>query len=591
MAECRWRRIAGLLVPAGLGLALAGCTGSGQSEAIRSYEVDVEAAPDGSLTVEETIDYDFADEERHGLLRSIPDRAPYEQTRDRRYPISDVTVQSPTGAPAQTEVTTEDGVTTIQVGDPDTEVTGRHTYVLTYRVAGVADPGDDGDRLAWNAVGADWEVPVDRAEVRLAGPPGSVPASGDCVRGEQGDATPCPADVGAGGELRATAEGLAPGEGVTVSATFPTGTFPGSAPVLEDTFSPARAFRLTPATAGLALGGLLLLALPAVLRSRRDRPRAGLDASGEAPQLTPPQDARPAQLGTLLDGRAERHEVTATLLDLAVRGHLRIEELDDPDADRADGDPPADWRLLRVHGADRRALRRYEQQLLDAVFADGDEVAMSDLQSGFATTQAAVSRSAYADVVELGWFVADPAATRNRWYGIGAALLLGGMLLTIVLAATGTWALAGTGVALAGLVILGVAGRMPQRTAAGEEVRRQTRSFRASLAATDPTWLTEGRRVADLPGAARTDVAIRYLPYAVALGVAGEWQEALQRSGPGPVPDWYAPSSPGSTIAVWPALVVFSSPDNPALTPPVGTGAAGSTSVGGAAGGGGGGSW
>ena len=169
----RGRRISALLGTAALGLALAGCTGSGPEEAIRSYEVEVAADVDGSLSVQETIDYDFADEERHGILRLVPDRAPFEQTRDRRYPISDLTVQSPTGAPAQTEVTTEDGVTTIQVGDPDTEVGGRHTYVLGYRVAGVADPGDDADRLTWNAVGTDWEVPVDRVEVRLAGPPGA----------------------------------------------------------------------------------------------------------------------------------------------------------------------------------------------------------------------------------------------------------------------------------------------------------------------------------------------------------------------------------------------------------------------------------
>jgi hypothetical protein len=584
----RWT--AGLLVPVALGL-LAGCTGSGREEAIRSYEVDVRATADGSLTVQETIDYDFADEERHGILRLVPDRAPYEQTRDRRYPISDITVQSPTGAPAQAEVTAEEGVTTIQVGDPGTVVGGRHTYVLSYRVAGVADPGDDADRLTWNAVGTDWEVPIDRVAVRLAGPAGAVPSRGVCVVGEPDDRAPCPADVGAGGELRASAGGLAAGEGVTVGATFPAGTFPGAAAVLEDTFSPAHAFRLTTATAGAAVGSLLLVALPAVLRARRGRPRAGLDATGEAPQLTPPLDARPALLGTVLDGRAQRHEVTATLLDLAVRGQLRIEEVADPATERGDGDRPVDWRVHRVDGTDRRGLRRYEEQLLDAVFATGDRVLLSDLQSGFAAVEADVCRSLHTDVVELGWFVADPAATRRRWYGLGTALLIGGVLLTVALALTSTWALAGTGVALAGLVVLGMAGRMPLRTAAGEELRRQTQSFRTSLDRTDPAELLGGRRGADLAGAARTDLGLRYLPYAVALGIAEEWQEALRRSGADGVPDWYTPSSPGSTVAVWPALVAFSSPDNPALTPPAAADGTGSASVGGGAGGGGGGSW
>jgi hypothetical protein len=129
-------------------------------------------------------------------------------------------------------------------------------------------------------------------------------------------------------------------DGVTTIRVGDPGTFPDAAPVLEETFSPARAFRATPATAGLAVGGLGLLALPAVLRARRGRTRAG--QGQEPPQLTPPLDARPAQLGTLLDGHAPRHEVTATLLDLAVRGQLRIAEVEDPEADREDGDPPTD---------------------------------------------------------------------------------------------------------------------------------------------------------------------------------------------------------------------------------------------------------
>lgn len=143
-ARVRWLAVS-LVVAA---VALAGCSGDQPGEAIRSYDVSIEATADGSLSVEETIDYDFAGERRHGIIRLIPTRSPYEQSRDRLYPVSDITVASPTGAPAETEVTTENGVTTIQVGDPDTEISGRQTYILSYQVAAVADPGPDADQLA-----------------------------------------------------------------------------------------------------------------------------------------------------------------------------------------------------------------------------------------------------------------------------------------------------------------------------------------------------------------------------------------------------------------------------------------------------------
>ncbi|MCZ2805511.1 DUF2207 domain-containing protein [Modestobacter sp. VKM Ac-2983] len=578
--------VVGLVFPA---LLLAGCTDDGQAEAIRSYDVDLVAGADGSLEVEETIAYDFADEERHGIERLIPERAPFEQTRDRLYPISDVVVESPTGAPTDTEVTSEDGVLTVRIGDEDTEVTGEHTYVLSYRVEGVADPGDDGDRLAWNAVGTGWEVPIEQVDVRLTGPEGVAPVAGDCVIGTDDALFACPMDVEAVGAVRAEATGLDPGEGVTLSASYPPGTFAGAEPVLEETFSPAQAFRLSPATAGLAVGGLLLFVVPPLLRARRSRPAV---SGPRAPQLTPPHDARPAQLGTVLDGRAQRHEVLATLLDLAVRGQLRIEEVAvDPAEDESDTDVPADWRLVRTP-ADQRGLRPYEQLLLDDVFADGEAVLLSDLQSRFAAVESRACAAMYRDVVEQGWFRADPAAVRRRWYGIGTGVLVAGIVGTVVLAVTTTWALAGTGVVLAGLALLGLAGRMPQRTPEGAQVHERAAAFRDQLATSEGPWSADADQMADLAGAARTDLRVRYLPHAVALGVAEEWTSAVQTAGPGTTPAWYVPAHGAGHVGMWPALLAFSAPDNPALSPPASAGGgAGSTYVGGAAGGGGGGSW
>ncbi|SOD98082.1 DUF2207 domain-containing protein [Blastococcus haudaquaticus] len=568
---------AGRLLAAGLPLlALAGCTGDGPSEGIRSYDIAIEAAADGSLLVEETIDYDFAGEERHGIVRVLPDRAPFEQTRDRRYPVGDIAVDSPTAAPEEIEVTSEDGALTIRVGDPDEEIEGRHTYVLTYRLAGVADPGEEVDRLAWNAVGTGWEVPIDEVTVRLTGPADAI--SGDCVTGEEGERTPCAAEVDARGEVTASADGLAAGEGVTVSARYPSGTFPDARPVYEDTFSPALAFSPAPAAIALGLAGLLAVAGPPVLRARRARARA---SGPVAPQLTPPHDARPAQLGTVLDGHAQRHEVTATMLDLAVRGFLRIEELP-PDAD--DEGAAEDWRLVR--GAPPHGLRPYEQRLLDAFFADGDAVVLSGLQERFAGIESDVCAELYRDVVQLGWFREDPAAMRRRWYAIGAVALLAGIALTVVLALTSTWALAGLGVVVGGLVVLALAGRMPRRTQEGTAVLERVRAFRDHLASDDPRWPAGHGRIDDVAEAARGDARVRYLPYAVALGVAADWAERLAQA---PRPDWYVSSSAG--MPVWPALLAFSSSSNPALAPPVAAGSAGSASVGGAAGGGGGGSW
>ena len=43
-------------------------------------------------------------------------------------------------------------------------------------------------------------------------------------------------------------------------------------------------------------------------------------------QYEPPDSLTPAEAGTLMDNSADMRDITATLVDLAVRGHLRIEE-------------------------------------------------------------------------------------------------------------------------------------------------------------------------------------------------------------------------------------------------------------------------
>ena len=46
-------------------------------------------------------------------------------------------------------------------------------------------------------------------------------------------------------------------------------------------------------------------------------------------QYEPADSLTPAEAGTLMDESADMRDITATVVDLAVRGHLRIEERDE----------------------------------------------------------------------------------------------------------------------------------------------------------------------------------------------------------------------------------------------------------------------
>lgn len=92
--------------------------------------------------------------------------------------------------------------------------------------------------------------------------------------------------------------------------------------------------------------------------------------------LTPPGALRPAQLGIVLVGRVVLGHVTATLVDLAQRGFLRIEEVD--------GQADPSWQLidLRDQAAGRKSLLRFEVTLLDGLFAGQPTVLLSEIGQG-----------------------------------------------------------------------------------------------------------------------------------------------------------------------------------------------------------------
>ena len=534
----------------------------GDDEVIRSYDVDLVVTDAGDLSVTETIVYDFGEQERHGIERRIPVRGPWDQTHDRLTPLSGLEVQSPSGAPADVEVTDDEG-TTARIGDPDVEVTGPQTYVLRYRLAAAAGVPGEPDVVRVDAVGTGWAVPVEAASVRLRGPVAAT--SGRCSAGDDGARGGCSADLREGA-VTAAVEDLGPEQGLTVEAAFPAGTF-AVAPRLVDTFSPARAFSATPATLGTAAGVLVALLAAVGARLRRGRTRHGAPAAVEA---SPPGGARPAQLGTLLDGRADRHELTATLLDLAVRGHLVIEEVEGELG--PDGEPASDW-LLRTTGASAdRSLRPYERAALALVSAEPDGLLVSRLRAS--RDLAPVLAEVHRDVVDLGWFTADPAAVRRRWYLAGALVLLGGAALTVALAAATTWALVGLPVVVVGIVLLCTAHAMPVRTPSGAAELARVRAFRAHLEELDP-------RGADVD---------RLLPHAIALGLAALWQARLgQRGAAAGSPRWYRPLEGGaaSPVGLYPGVFAFSAASSSPPAPAGGSSAGVSAGVGG----GGGGSW
>lgn len=518
---------------------------------------------DGTAHVTLDLTFDFGPSENHGpyLTYDVKDR--YDDTRDRVLRFTDVRASSAT-APAAVATEVEDDELVIRIGDEDETVTGEHTYRITYDVVGLVNPADfpfpdgelDHDELYLDVVGG-WDVPIDRATMSVTGPADVLKVT--CFAGPRGSTDSCDMAEAAGPEARYAASALDPGSSGrsqgdlwSVVAAWPAGTF-DTEPLLQERWSLGRAFAVTPWTGG---GAVLLAAVGAglvvtrVRRTGRDREYLGLTpgltpvggaadhptgprrTAPIAVQFTPPTGVHPGQLGTLVDERADVRDVTATIIDLAVRGYLVIQRVADP-SDATGTAGAGDWRLVRTD-KDDAGLLGYEERLLTAIFEGRDDVLLSDLRTTFSTTLSRVQEQLYEDVTERGWFTGNPESVRGRWVGAGIGLTVLGIALTVLLATRTHLALLGLPLVAVGILVVAMAGSAPARTATGTAVLVQTEGFRRYLATAEADQLRfeEGE-----------DLFSRYLPFAVAFGLTGRWTrvfaELAARGVDVPVPSWY----------------------------------------------------
>jgi len=612
------RVLRGVVVGAVLaGAALLGAgpaAASDPEDVITKYDMTIDLDSDGVAHVRLDLTVDFGVRPNNGPYLTYVVKQRFDGEQDRVYRISDLRASSP-DAPA--DVATEEIVgqvteTAFVIGDENATVTGVHQYTVTFDVAGWVNsasyPWPRGaltrDELNLNVI-TSWDIPVQGVTVTVNAPTPALEVACYTV-----GTRPCDSAEAGSSKAEFTQALASPHSPLTIAVAYPAGTFGGVEPILQDRWAAGRAFSLNPATGGLAaliaLGGGALV----VRRARRNgRDEAflgltpGLAPAGEgvapvgarlrapvAVQFAPPAGFRAGQLGTLVDEKADPQDVTATIIDLAVRQYLRIVRLASPDG-RGEGD----WRLDR---SDKPTgdLLPFEILLLDEIFETGPSVALSDLKTTFAASMAKVQDALYDEVTARGWFRGNPKHARTAWAGKGVLLLLGGVALTVPLAMWTRWALVGVPVALLGIFALTLTALAPARTAAGSAVLAQAEGFRLYLSTAEANQLRfeEGE-----------DLFSRYLPFAVAFGLTERWANLFaQLAAQGRAlaePTWYV--GPYYGVPFWAMagnlshdLAGFTSAASTALTAPApgasgGSGFGGGGFGGGGIGGGGGGTW
>jgi hypothetical protein len=598
----RWLRLpAALALIAFPFLVLAEPAHAQDAESISSYDAKLDIHADGSMRVTETIAYDFGSTGKHGIFRNIPDTFEYNAENNRVYPIDDMKVTRD-GKSEKFDESSQNKQHIVKIGDKDHTLNGVHTYVLTYTVKGAINAFSDHEELYWNAVGDEWQVPIQNATAEVTGPAAVQRVT--CYAGPLKSTTPCGQATKDGSSAKFSTAGIGDGKALTVVVAYPAGSISNPGPILKRRPNIANGLHPTPVNLG---GGALVAvlgsagALFAAYRVGRDRryvgtlpglvPGYGEQAVeerkplGDKPPVVVefgvPDGIRPGQVGTLQDERADVVDVTATIVDFAVRGHLHIKELGGNN-----------WELTRLTPAHPSFLP-YERSLFSALFNNRDSVTLSQLKETFASDLSKVRGLLYTDMVAQGWYKRSPQATRTIARIVSFLGVLVAGAIALVLALFTPFGLIGFGLVVAAIVLFIVSGTFPARTGKGSAALSRLQGLRLYISQAEAAQIQFQERIR---------VFSELMPYAIVFGLADHWASVFQRIGAfngtsgGPELYWYAGPLGWSFGSFNHSINSFSSQVGTAIssTPPSASGSSGFGGggfSGGGGGGGGGGSW
>jgi len=505
-----------------------------KSLAIESFDARIVVDRDGHVDVTETIQARFTGA-WNGLYRTVPIEYRTPQGFNYNLRLSVTRITDKAGQALRYETGRERHYLKIKVWVPDARDAVR-TIVVRYRVYNALKFFEEHDELYWNVTGDEWDVPIEHASAEVELPEavenvrartftGGYGSREDAARVEQ------QAEV-----IRVeTLQPLGFREGLTVAVAWNPGVV--HRPTRMETvsgFLRANLLLLTP-----------LLVLPVMWRwwSVRGRdPRR----HPVAVRYEPPSTFTPGEVGTLVDDSPDLRDVTATLVDLAVRGFVRIDEEDE--AWLFGLFSSKDYRLvMRRPRREWTPLLPHERRVLEGLFAgvaDLDDesrgtapsVTFSSLQNRFYKSLPGIRNALLNRLVTTGVYTVRPDRTRH-WY-LGVGVVLGGLLTwggIVVAVNSGQSPLAAVvGGILSGAIVCVFGWIMPARTTKGARLLEDALGFEEFLRRVESDRF---ERVVKTP-----ELFERYLPFAMALRVERHWAKAFEGVYTTP-PSWYQGAS------------------------------------------------
>ena len=500
-------------------------------EAIVSFDVKAEVQANTDMVITETIVYDPGTDEVHrGILRDIPTQDILDEGNIRLY---DVKILSVTRDGEDVPVEETEGADTIslKIGDPNVAIEGLHTFVIAYSVSGALDviqPSSINDKtpagikagdieLYWDFIGDRWPYPIYQGTASITGPTPALAAL--CFYGPAGSTKQCQVEQGADSATVLSADLSGGGALTGVIGWAPDGFTQMPTPNITPDPMVEQVSRLKASIPFLLVIALAALAAPITTAVLRRRSNAGVVLAATPVRYSPPDGLRPAQVQAGVDGTVDSRGYTATLLDLAARGHITLTEQD------------GGWlggKQLNIGwtGTGKDTLAGWENDLVGAILKGSSAATMGSYDPVLTATTSTLTSRLSAEAKSTGLY--NPDGDRpDRSYVVlsilGGVMVVVGFFISLIL---GDYALSSmvlfamTGLALVAGGLVGRAITPRRQTKISAEFLGQVAGFRRLL---NSDSADARRDFAEKIGLTSDAIFATFMPYAVVLGLESTW--------------------------------------------------------------------
>lgn len=476
---------------------------------IDSFHSDIQIHENGNVDIKETIVADFTNEAHRGIERVLP----YEYENGYNAHIYFNEAINEKGESWNMDTFKENGWLYIQMKtQDDSQIQEPATFILSYRAENVII----NDEFFWNINGTDWVTPAKKvtATVKLPKKLNSEDINLKCITGKYGETNyDCKWEQEPDGQtiLFSANSPLKIHEGLSIVIGMPKGLV--SPPTLLKKIS-----WFVRESWGLFLIPLtLMVAITLWFKHGRDDQSV---SNTIMPHYKPPDGLLPSETGTIIDEKLDPRDITATIIDFAIKGYIKIHETEE------------DFKLELLKPY--QTSKEYERIILGGIFLTnktGEKVKISHLKNTFYVHLEKIQKSIMDQLITDGYFPHNPNTIRNIYLSVGGLIAF---LSFYTPAFASMDILIGTFVS--GLIVMILAPTMARKTKKGTETYYQLKGLYEYIntAEKDRIKFQEDANI----------FFEKLLPYAMAFGLAKKWANAFNGILKEP-PGWYRGYGPG----------------------------------------------